>query len=133
MQSEQTMQPSKALVRLTFVIYLLHLFSAINGLLSPALIVTVFLTGWPSVIALIMSYIWKVDAHGTFLQSHFSWLISTFWWTLLWVVISWVLIATFVGMIIGVPMILIVGIWVIYRLSVGLFALNDQRSIERNT
>ena len=50
--SETTVpHPSEGLVTLTHVIYALHAFSAITGLLSSALVLTAFLTGTPSVIA----------------------------------------------------------------------------------
>ena len=118
-----------SLAKIVFLIYALHLFSAISGLLSPALIITTFLTGWPSIIALIMSYIWKDDATGTFLSSHFDWLIQTFWLALIWLVVSWVLILTAVGAVIGIPMMLITGVWVLYRLFKGIFALNGRRVV----
>ena len=122
--------PSKtSLVKITYLIYALHIFSAVNGLLTPAFIVTAFLSGWPSLIALVMSYIWREDTEGTFLHAHFNWLIRTFWFALLWLAIAWVLVATVVGIVIGLPMLLVVGIWVLYRLARGLFALNDRRAV----
>jgi uncharacterized membrane protein len=119
----------QTLAKITFLIYILHLFSAINGLLSPALVVTAFLTGWPSIIALIMSYIWKDDARGSFLASHFDWLIRTFWFALVWILIGWFLIFTIVLSVIGFPMLLIVGAWVLYRLIRGLINLNSRKAV----
>lgn len=121
--------PPASLAKIAFLIYALHLFSALNGLLTPAFVVTAFLTGWPSVIALIMSYIWRDDAVGTYLDTHFPWLIRTFWVALIWLVVAWVLIATFVGMVIGIPIMLLVGVWVLYRLIRGLLALNKRESV----
>lgn len=121
--------PSASLLKITYLIYALHIFSAVNGLLTPAFIVTAFLSGWPSIIALVMSYIWRADTEGTFLHSHFKWLIGTFWKALIFLVIAWLLIATVIGMIIGVPILLIVGIWVLYRLARGLLALNDRNQV----
>ena len=118
-----------SLTKITYLIYALHIFSAVNGLLTPAFIVTAFLSGWPSLIALVMSYVWREDTEGTFLHAHFNWLIRTFWFALLWLAIAWVLVATVVGIVIGLPMLLIVGIWVLYRLARGLFALNDRRAV----
>jgi uncharacterized membrane protein len=65
--------PRQGLVTLTHVMYGLHAFSAITGLMSAALVVTAFLTGWPSIIAVIMNYVKRSEAAGTFLDSHFSW------------------------------------------------------------
>ncbi|MDX1453501.1 MAG: hypothetical protein R3183_13155 [Oleiphilaceae bacterium] len=129
MHLDTSSQPPNSLIKLVYLIYALHLFSAVNGLLSPALIVTAFLSGWPSIIALIMSYIWRDESVGTYLASHFDWLIRTFWVALVWLIIGWVLIATVIGMVIGIPMLLIVGVWVLYRLLKGLFALNDRKQI----
>jgi uncharacterized membrane protein len=122
-------QPTASLLKITYLIYALHIFSAVSGLLSPAFILTAFLTGWPSIIALVMSYVWRGDAQGSFLHSHFDWLIGTFWKALIWLVIAWLLILSVIGAIIGIPIMLLVGIWVLYRLGRGLFALNDRKHV----
>ena len=80
--------PENGLVRLTHIIYLLHGFSVLMGILGPALIITTFLTGWPSIIAVIINYAKRDDVRGTYLDSHFGWQIRTFWYTLLWVAIA---------------------------------------------
>lgn len=129
MQLDISKQPEPNLIRIVYLIYALHIFSAVNGLLTPAFIVTAFLSGWPSLIAVVMSYIWRADAEHTFLASHFTWLIRTFWATLIWLAVAWLLIATFVGIVIGIPLLLVVGIWVLYRLARGLLALNGRRAV----
>lgn len=121
--------PSANLVTLTHVIYGLHAFSAITGLSSAAFIVTAFLTGWPSIIAVIINYVQRNDVRGTFLESHFSWQIRTFWWTLLWVVIAGLLILTLIGAIVGLPLLLVVGVWVLYRIARGWLALLSSKSM----
>ena len=78
--------PRESLVTLTHVIYALHAFSALSGLLSPALILTAFLSGWPSIIAVILNYVKRSDVRGTWLDSHFGWQIRTFWFALLWLI-----------------------------------------------
>ena len=45
--------PSSGLITLSYIIYGLHLFSALAGVLTSAMVVTAFLTGWPSIIAVI--------------------------------------------------------------------------------
>ena len=111
--------PAQGMVTLTHVMYGLHAFSAITGLMSAALVVTAFLTGWPSIIAVIMNYVKRSEAAGTFLDSHFSWQLRTFWFALLWVVIGWLMIVTIIGAVIGVPLLLGVGVWVLYRITRG--------------
>ena len=129
MQSETIRTPTESLTKIIYIIYALHIFSAFNGLLSPAFIITAFLTGWPSIIALVMSYVWRNDAEDTYLHTHFNWLISTFWSALIWLFVAWLLVVTMVGIVIGIPLMLIVGLWVIYRLGKGFFALNDGRVV----
>ena len=43
------------MVTLTHVIYGLHAFSLVTGILGAATIVGAFLTGWPSIIAVILT------------------------------------------------------------------------------
>jgi len=119
--------PRPGLVTITHVMYGLHAFSAITGLMSAALVVTAFLTGWPSIIAVIMNYVKRSEAAGTFLDSHFSWQLRTFWFTLLWVVIGWLMIVTIIGAVIGVPILLGVGVWVLYRIARGWINLADRK------
>ena len=52
---------------------------------SAAFVVTAFLTGWPSIIAVIINYVKRSEVRGTWLDSHFSWQIRTFWFAALWV------------------------------------------------
>jgi len=119
--------PPQGMVTLTHVMYGLHAFSAITGLMSAALVVTAFLTGWPSIIAVIMNYVKRSEAAGTFLDSHFSWQLRTFWFALLWVVIGWLMIVTIIGAVIGVPILLGVGVWVLYRIARGWINLADRK------
>ena len=79
MSTPATTPPPESLVRLTHLIYGLHAFSALMGIISTAAIVTAFLTGWPSILAVILNYAKRGEARGTYLESHFSWQIRTFW------------------------------------------------------
>lgn len=49
--------PAQGSITLTHVLYGLHAFSALTGMMSAAFIVTAFLTGWPSIIAVIINYV----------------------------------------------------------------------------
>ena len=117
--------PPEGLVTLTHVIYGLHAFSAIAGIASPAFIVTAFLSGWPSIIAVIINYVKRGETRGTYLDSHFGWQIRTFWYAVLWVLVGGLLILTVIGVVVGVPLLIIVGLWVIYRIARGWITLND--------
>lgn len=121
--------PSQDLITLTHVMYALHAFSALAGITTAAFVVTAFLTGWPSIIAVIINYVKRDSVRGTFLDSHFSWQLRSFWWALLWVVVAGVLIATFIGIVIGLPLLVLVGLWVIYRIIRGWIALANRSAM----
>jgi uncharacterized membrane protein len=122
-----TRQPTSGLVNLTYLIYGLHLFSAITGVLGPALIVTTFLTGWPSIIAVILNYVKRSDTRGTYLESHFRWQIRTFWFTVLWILIAGLLAITVIGIPVAIALVLVIGLWVLYRMLRGVLRLMDDR------
>jgi uncharacterized membrane protein len=121
--------PRDGLVTLAHVIYALHAFSAATGLLSSALIVTAFLTGWPSIIAVILNYVKRSEVRGTWLDSHYSWQIRTFWYALLWLAVGGVLFLTLVGIPAAVVLWLGTGIWVLYRIIRGWLALSSQKAM----
>lgn len=121
--------PAQNLVTLTHVIYGLHAFSALTGLSSAAFIVTAFLTGWPSIIAVILNYVKRDDVRGTFLDSHFSWQIRTFWFAVLWFLVAGVLMVTIIGAVIGLPLMIVAGLWVLYRIARGWSALVNSNAL----
>ncbi|WP_019529096.1 DUF4870 family protein [Dasania marina] len=121
--------PKGNLVTFTYVIYCLHLFSAISGLMTPAFIVTAFLTGWPSLIAVILNYAKQDEVQDSYLASHFSWQIRTFWYALLWFAIAFALLFTLIGIPLGIIMFWVVGLWVMYRLIRGLLRLSNGRAM----
>lgn len=122
-----TLAPSDSLVRLTHVIYALHAFSAMTGLLGAAFVVTAFLTGWPSIIAVIINYVKRPDVRGSYLESHFRWQIRTFWFALLWVLVALLAWATLLGIPLALGILLITGLWVLYRIIRGWLRLVDRK------
>ena len=119
--------PREGLVTVTHVIYALHAFSALTGLVSAAFVVTAFLTGWPSIIAVIINYVKRSEARGTWLDSHFSWQIRTFWFALLWVVIAAILLVTLIGIPFAYMIWVVTGLWVLYRIIRGWMTLAGRR------
>ncbi|MDX1733541.1 MAG: hypothetical protein R3228_04210 [Halioglobus sp.] len=115
------------MVTLTYVIYGLHLFSAANGVLTSAFVVTAFLSGWPSILAVLLNYIKRGAARGTYLESHFRWQIRTFWFALLWLLVGFILVFTVIGIPLAWVLVMVVGLWVLYRMLRGLVRLmNDE-------
>ena len=119
--------PADHLITVTHVVYALHAFSALTGISSAAFIVTAFLSGWPSIIAVIINYVKRSEVRGTFLDSHFSWQIRTFWWALVWFLLGGLLIVTLIGAVIGVPLLVVTGLWVLYRIARGWLALLSRK------
>lgn len=119
--------PSEGMVTLAHVLYVLHGFSALMGVLSSAFIVTAFLTGWPSIIAVIINYVKRGDARGTWLDSHFGWQLRTFWYAVIWVILAGLMILTVVGIPFAWVLLVAVGLWVLYRIIRGWIALAEAR------
>ena len=121
--------PASSLVGWTQFIYGLHAFSLLMGIIGAATVVGAFLTGWPSIIAVILNYVKRSDARGTWLESHFRWQIRTFWFGLLWVSLCllFVVVTLGIGILIAWLPIALVGLWFIYRIVRGWIALADRR------
>lgn len=113
----------------THVIYGLHAWTVITGLLTPALVVTMFLTGWPSLIAVVLSYAKRGEAAGTFLESHFRWLIRTFWFALPWALLGLLLWITFLLIPVAILVWAVTGLWIAYRIARGWIALVQGRPL----
>jgi uncharacterized membrane protein len=131
MSAPSGLVPREGLVTLAHVIYGLHAFSALTGMLSPAMIVTAFLTGWPSIIAVILNYVKRPEVRGTWINSHYSWQIRTFWYALLWLAIGGVLFITMIGIPFAFVLWFATGIWVLYRIIRGWLALSSQKELPR--
>jgi uncharacterized membrane protein len=124
--------PSDSLVTITHVVYALHTLSLVIGAFGAASIIGAFVFGWPSIIAVIINYVKRSEVRGTYLDSHFSWQIRTFWWALLIAVIIGVVGLVLlpllgVGLVIWGIGFIALGIWAIYRIARGWLALMDRR------
>ena len=122
-------KPSKDLITLTHVMYGLHAFSALMGMLGTAFIVTAFLTGWPSIIAVVINYVKRSDVRGNYLDSHFGWQLRTFWYAVLWAIVAILLMMTIIGIPFAIGVVLVVGIWVLYRIGRGWLALAEGKAM----
>jgi uncharacterized membrane protein len=122
-------EPRPSLVRLAHIIYALHAASLVTGIITTATIVGAFLTGWPSIIAVILNYIYRGDVRGTWLESHFRWQIRTFWFGALWVGLCmlFIVMTLGIGILIAWLPLAIVGIWFVYRILRGWLALAGRR------
>jgi uncharacterized membrane protein len=120
-----------SLITYTHIIYALHAITVISGIATSATIIGSFIFGLPSIIAVIMNYAKRSDVRGTFLDSHFSWQIRTFWIAFISSVIAALISLPLALVLIGIGLWIlfafIIGIWVIYRVARGWMALRDRR------
>jgi len=98
-----------SLRQLTLIIYILYAVS--------------WFVAVTALIGIIVNYIKREDAVGTLYESHFTWQIRTFWWSLLWAVLG---VATIVVGI-GIVILIAAAVWSLYRLVKGLLYWNDRR------
>jgi uncharacterized membrane protein len=91
-----------------------------------ALYATYWLTGGITVlIAIIINYLKRDDAAGTPYETHFTWQIRTFWWAVLGHVIG----VAFIWVLIGFPILFVVGIWTLYRVVKGWLYLYENKPL----
>jgi len=80
--------------------------------------------GVAALAAVVLTYLKRPDAAGTVYAAHLDWLLSTFWWGLLYLAISGIATLIFVGWI-GV---IATTVWIVYRLIKGWLALCEGRA-----
>lgn len=88
-----------------------------------------FFIGVTWLVGIIVAYVKRDEAKGTWMESHFSWQIRTFWWSLLWCVLGWVLFVTLVGIVVAVPLWIAAWLWALYRVIKGWVRLNDVKPV----
>jgi uncharacterized membrane protein len=119
--------PAPGLVAVTHLVYALHALSLLIGVTTAATIVGAFVFGVPSILAVVINYVKRGEARGTYLESHFRWQIRTFWFALLWCVVGGILFVTLVGIPLAVGVFFAAGVWIIYRITRGWLALRDRK------
>lgn len=124
--------PAPGLVSVAHLVYALHTLSLLIGLTTAATIIGAFVFGVPSIIAVIINYVKRGEARGSFLESHFRWQIRTFWFALLWCAIGAVLFITLLGIPLALGIFFATGVWAIYRIARGWLALPDRKPMYKN-
>lgn len=110
-QEDITEQQTKGLNQRQIVHLIYGLFAL--GILSAGIF------GVAIIASIVLAYIKRSDLIGTVYASHIDWIIKTFWWGLLWLVLSLIAALVFIGYLTG----LIAIIWIVYRISKGWLAL----------
>jgi len=109
------------------IVYGLHAVAIVLGITGGATVIGGFVGSAPSIIAVIINYVKRGGAHGTWAASHYRWQIRTFWFALLWLIIAMLLIVTLVGAPVGLGLLLALTVWLIYRIARGWLRLVDKQ------
>jgi uncharacterized membrane protein len=111
------------------IVYAMFAIAAVLALAAHGLPLIAPLFGILGVVAVIIAYVNREAASGTWVASHLRWLIRTFWFSLLWAIIGWMFLIVLGLFLIGIPIAygiwLVDTIWVIYRVVRGVFRLKD--------
>jgi len=112
-------------------------------------VISYFTAGLLWIVPIVMNYIKRHDADGSWLATHFDWQIKTFWYSIVWFFIGVIIIAFALGgvgvsvltdsdgMVIGSVLLAGLGlliltftfIWHLYRVVRGWIALTDKRPV----
>jgi uncharacterized membrane protein len=88
-----------------------------------------FSLGLFNVLVLIVNYIRRPETVGTMVYSHHTWMIRSFWWYVVWMVVATILVFTFIG----IPLAWVVGVvawvWMAYRIIRGFLDLNNNKAM----
>jgi uncharacterized membrane protein len=125
--------PPSSLITTTLIVYALFGVAAVVGLASSGFPLIAPLGGLAGIVGIIMAYVKRGEAAGTWLASHYRWLIRTFWFSLLWgiigAIIFVVLAIILIGIIIGYAIWVATTIWVLYRLVRGYMLFNESKPV----
>ena len=118
-----TIEPDESLKTWGWVSYILHLVVAVGAAL-PGMQASVLLL----FLALLIDFIKRDDAAGTWQASHFSWRIrSVLWAGLLYLATSWLWLLLLVPGWIAWSLI---SLWFLYRIVKGMVRMNGGRAME---
>jgi uncharacterized membrane protein len=125
--------PPPSLITATLIVYALFGAAAVVAIVSHGFPPIAPLGGIVGIIGIIMAYVKRGDAAGTWLASHYRWLIRTFWFSLLWgcigAIIFVLLAIVFIGIVIGAAIWIATALWVIYRIIRGYLLFKDNKPV----
>jgi uncharacterized membrane protein len=107
--------------------------AAVVALISSGFPVAAPLMGIIGIIGLVIAYVKRDEAQGTWVASHLRWLIRTFWFSFLWGVLGFLVLITLGLILIGIPIAYFIwcvaSIWVIYRVVRGYMLFKDSKPV----
>lgn len=124
-------QPPASAVTIAHVVYALHTFAIVAGVAGTATVVGSFVGSVPSIVAVVLNYVKRGDARGTWLDSHYRWQIRTFWYALAWAIVAALFIVilgiVLIGIPIGLAILIALTAWLVYRIARGWLRLVDRK------
>ena len=118
-----------SLIQLTHFIYGLHAIAVVIGVTSAATVAGGFVFGLPSLCAVLLNYLKRGEVNGTWLESHFRWQIRTFWFAVMWIAVSLLMVITVIGVPFAIAVLLLAGLWILYRIVRGWWVLIQRRPL----
>ena len=88
-----------------------------------------FFIGITWLVGIIIAYVKRDDGKGTWMESHYSWQIRTFWWSLLWCAIGAIFAVTVIGLVVAWPLWAVAWLWALYRVIKGWLRLSEARPV----
>lgn len=85
--------------------------------------------GLLNLVVLVVNYMKRPDSQGTFVFSHHSWMIRSYWYYLVWLALGWLLMVTLIGIPVAVIVFGAAWLWEAYRLIRGFVDLNNNREM----
>ena len=81
--------------------------------------------GFTGLIGLVLGYVWKGEPHEPWEDSHYTYLIRTFWIGLLGIAVSVILTIVLIGIFTGIA----VGIWILVRSVMSLLKAQKREAM----
>jgi uncharacterized membrane protein len=117
------------LTLIAHAIYGIFAFSAISAATVFGAFISII-----GLVGIVLAHVYRGDAQGTWLESHYTWLIRTFWWSAIWTIVAGSVAFVFAITIIGLPIAFLIWgvffLWVAYRLIVGWIALFREKPVK---
>ncbi len=120
-------------INAALLVYALFAIAALIGVASHGFPLFAPLMGVVGIVAIIIAYVKRDEAAGSWLASHFTWQVRTFWWSLLWAMVGALVLVTLGLILIGIPIAFAIWaadtIWVIYRVVRGYLLFHESQPV----
>ena len=97
-------------------VWWLYIFHAVCFLLTLCML---------SFIPLVLNYLARPKAINTFIYTHHTWQIRSFWWYFIWGALGWILYFTLIGIPVAFAIWVLAWVWYAWRIIRGFLNLNN--------